>query len=59
MSADNEEYKDQVLIHFRLFGKEAKALKAWAADERRRPTDQVRYLLRRELEKQGLNGHER
>jgi len=58
MSADNEEYKDQVLIHFRLFGKEAKALKAWAADERRRPTDQVRYLLRRELEKQRLDGQD-
>ena len=58
MSGDNDEFRDQVLIHFRLFGKEAKVLKAWAADERRRPTDQVRYLLRRELEKQGLNGHE-
>ena len=58
MSGDNDEFRDQVLIHFRLFGTEAKALKAWAADERRRPTDQVRYLLRRELEKQGLNGHE-
>lgn len=55
MSGEAEESTDEVLIRFRLIGEEAKALKAWAADELRRPTDQVRYLLRRELEKQGLD----
>ena len=40
---------DQVVISFRLVGDEAKALRAWSTRELRKPTDQVRYLVRREL----------
>ena len=58
MSGEIEESTDQVFIRFRLIGQEAQALKAWAADELRRPTDQVRYLVRRELAKLGPAGHE-
>lgn len=40
---------DEVLIHFRLMGPEAKALKKWASDQSRKPSDQVRHVIRREL----------
>ena len=45
---------DDVLIRFRLVGDEAQALLRLSANEMRRPTHQVRFMLRRELERRGL-----
>jgi len=45
---------DEVLIHFRLVGEEARALRAWAASEFRDPRAQMRYILRAGLQEQGL-----
>ena len=44
----------EVLIRFRLIGEEAKALCELAGQELRHPRDQVRYILRQELERCGL-----
>lgn len=43
-----------VLVRFRLFGDEAKALRKLSAIEMRSPRDQTRFILRRELEQRGL-----
>ncbi len=45
---------DEILIHFRLVGDEARALHILAAAEERRPREQIRYLLRQELVRRGL-----
>jgi len=45
---------DEILIHFRLVGNEARALQALAAQEARKPREQVRYILRQELARRGL-----
>ncbi len=45
---------NKVLIGFRLTGDEATALMALSARELRDPSDQVRYMLRAELERRGL-----
>ena len=45
---------DEVLIRFRLVGDEARALCALSAEELRRPRDQIRFMLRQELERRGL-----
>jgi len=45
---------EDVLINFRLVGDEARALRELALDQVRRPRDQVRHLLRCELERRGL-----
>ena len=46
--------QDEVLIRFRLVGDEARALIAWSTRELRSPRDQLRWLLRNELEQRGL-----
>ncbi len=43
-----------VLIHFRLVGDEAEALRTLSAAEMRNPRDQTRFILRRELAHRGL-----
>lgn len=45
---------EEVLIRFRLIGEEARALRALASEELRQPREQVRFLIRRELEERGL-----
>lgn len=45
---------DELLIRFRLLGEEARALRELAAREDRRPVDQVRHIVRRDLEYAGL-----
>jgi len=45
---------DEVLIHFRLVGDEARALCELSARELRKPRDQVRLALREELHRRGL-----
>jgi len=45
---------EKVLIHFRLVGVEAEALRRLCAAELRRPRDQARHILRTELERRGL-----
>jgi hypothetical protein len=47
---------EEVLVHFRLIGEEARALRKLAFQECRRPTDQVRFILLRELERLGEAG---
>ncbi len=45
---------EDILIRFRLIGKDAEALGRWAARKLRSPSDQVRFLLRSELERREL-----
>lgn len=45
---------EDVLIRFRLVNDEAQALRKLSSTELRTPSSQVRYILRRELERQGL-----
>lgn len=45
---------EDVLIRFRLIDSEARALNKLAAQELRHPRDQVRFLVRAELERLGL-----
>ena len=45
---------EDVLIRFRLIGEEAEAIKNLSAQNLRRPTEQVRFIIRRELERRGL-----
>ena len=45
---------EEVLIHFRLVGDEAKALLESSIAECRRPREQVRYILRESLKERGL-----
>ncbi|MCP4542609.1 MAG: hypothetical protein GY832_36265 [Chloroflexi bacterium] len=45
---------DGVLIRFRLIGDEAQAMNKLSVQESRRPRDQVRHILRQELERRGL-----
>lgn len=45
---------DEVLVRFRLVGDEARALRELAEQEWRDPRDQVRFVLRNELERRGL-----
>ena len=44
--SEERERLDDVLIRFRLVGDEATQLKALALREMRKPTDQVRYMVR-------------
>lgn len=44
---------DQVLIRFRLTDDEARSLRELSAAQLRRPRDQVRIIVRRELERLG------
>lgn len=46
--------KDEVVIRFRLIGDEAVALRKWSAEELRNPRDQLRHILRQELNQRGL-----
>lgn len=43
-----------LLVRFRLVGSEAEALEKLADQEFRHPKDEIRYLLRQELVRQGL-----
>jgi len=45
---------DELLVHFRLSGDEARALRELSHSELRDPRDQVRFILRRELAARGL-----
>jgi hypothetical protein len=45
---------DDVLIRFRLVGDEARALRELSVRELRSPRDQVRLILRKELERLGF-----
>lgn len=45
---------EEVLIRFRLVKDEAQALQQLSSAELRNPREQVRYILRRELERRGL-----
>jgi hypothetical protein len=45
---------DELVIHFRLTGAEARALSALALAETRRPQQQVRHIVRTELIRLGL-----
>ena len=44
---------DHVLVHFRLFQEESRALRALCGDECRMPAHQVRYMLLCELRRLG------
>ena len=45
---------EDVLVHFRLIGDEAVALRRLAAAELRKPAQQTRFILRQELARRGL-----
>ncbi|MBE7469630.1 MAG: hypothetical protein DPW09_17830 [Anaerolineae bacterium] len=44
---------EQLLINFLLMGEEAKALRKLSLSELRKPVEQVRWILRKELEEKG------
>jgi len=45
---------EDVLIRFRLVGEEAQAFREFSRQELRKPNEQVRFIIRRELERRGL-----
>lgn len=44
---------EKVTINFQLIGDEALALRKFSVNHFRKPVDQVRWLLQKELERQG------
>lgn len=45
---------EDMLIHFRLVGEEARAFREFSRQELRKPNEQVRFIIRHELERHGL-----
>ncbi len=51
---DGSDKFDEVLIHFRLVGAEARALRRLSIMEMRKPSHQVKFMVRKELQERGL-----